>query len=86
MSGETQSSVWLTGWADRLDDLGLSALVASLLDLAQAFGSLGAHALRAVEPFAMGLTDDPGIGRLATLLDRPDLIAEFQAQLQESEE
>jgi len=86
MTGEIHEVEWVRDWADRVDDLGLSVLVEPLLDLAQAFGSLGAHALLAAEPLSGGAIDGSVIGRLVALLDQPGLIEEFRACLQRGED
>ena len=86
MIGEAQDVGWVRDWAERVDQLGLAPLALPLLDLARAFGSMGAHVLLAAEPITRGLVSGPGVGRLATLLDQPKLIGEFGSHLRRGEE
>jgi hypothetical protein len=78
MAYEPQRDRWVREWAGRVDQLGLSALAIPLLDVARVIGAGGSQVLLTVQPLTRGLAGEVTVGRIAALLDRPELLDSFE--------
>ncbi|MDY6877030.1 MAG: hypothetical protein SWK90_12615 [Chloroflexota bacterium] len=85
VNSEAEQQMWVKTWARRIDALGLSSVVLSLLDIAPAFGFLGSQALLMTQPFVTGLVNDTTIDRAVTLLDSSELLERLRTYLEGEE-
>jgi len=74
VSSEAEQQAWVETWGRRIEALGLSPVVLSLLEVAHAFGFLGSQALRIAQPLVTGIVNDATLERTVALLDSPDLL------------
>ena len=82
MGNETGQQVWVETWARRINALGLSPVVLSLLDIAHAFGFLGSQALLMAQPLMTGIVNETTIERTVALLDSPERLARLKVCLE----
>lgn len=85
MSCETQQQAWMKRWARRIETLGLSTVVLSLLEFAHAFGFLGSQALLIVQPLMTGIVSDVALDQAVALLGSPELLDRLRVCLEGEE-
>ncbi len=83
---EVGQGTWVEVWARRIETLGLSPVVLSLMDLVHALGLVGSQALLMVQPLTTGLVSNATIERAITLLEDPALQARLRSHLERGEE
>jgi hypothetical protein len=82
VGNETGQQVWVETWARRINALGLSPVVLSLLDIVHAFGFLGSQALLMAQPLMTGIVNEMTIERTVALLDSPERLARLKVCLE----
>ena len=82
MGNETGQQAWVETCARRINALGLSPVVLSLLDITHAFGFLGSQALLMAQPLMTGIVNETTIERTVALLDSPERLARLKVCLE----
>lgn len=89
MSSKVEQQAWVGTWARRIDELGLSPVTLSLIEVADeithAFGFLGSQALLVAQPLLTGIVNDTAVERTMALLDSPELLDRLRMCLEGGE-
>nr|HID15099.1 hypothetical protein [Anaerolineae bacterium] len=82
MNSEAERQAWIETLSRRIEALGLSPIVLSLIESAHAFGFLGSQALLMAQPLMTGIVNDATVERTVALLDSPELLEQLKAYLE----
>jgi len=82
VNSEAERQAWIETLSRRIEALGLSPIVLSLIESAHAFGFLGSQALLMAQPLMTGIVNDATVERTVALLDSPELLEQLKAYLE----
>lgn len=85
VSGEVTQPGWAEGLANRIEELGVSAIALALIEVIRPFGPLVGLALLGAQPLLSGAASKATREHAVALLDGTDLIDGLQAQLEKQE-